>query len=155
MSIKTIISQQYRNKVNRAERKANKIEFPREGWLSTARKAIGMSAAQVARRLGVTRAQVSNTEKGELNGSLTLKTLQSQAEAMGFRLVYAIIPERNLEDFLAERAREKAKRRVEETQKHMALEDQALSENQIKFEIDRLQNEILKDLPPDFWDDEE
>ena len=155
MSIKAIVFKQYMDKVNRVAMKTRNIEFPPEGWLCTARKALGMSAAQLARRLGVTRAQVSNTEKGELNGSVTLKTLQSQAEAMGCRLVYAIVPPRKVEDILAARAKQKAKRRVVETGKHMALEVQALSEKQIKFEIDRLQNDILKNLPADFWDDEE
>ena len=154
MAIKSIISKQYRDKVNRAAIKANAIKWPTEGWLCTARKALGMSAAQLARRLGVTRAQVSNTEKGELQGSVTLKTLQNMAEAMGCRLVYAIVPEDKIEDILVARAKKKAKRRVEETHKHMVLEDQTLSANQIKFEIARLQKEILQDSPTDFWDSE-
>ena len=154
MAVKSVISKQYRDKVNRAPTKASQIKLPPEGWLCTVRKALDMSAAQLARRLGVTRAQVSNTEKRELNGSVTLKTLQNMAEAMGCRLVYAIIPDGKVEDILAARAKEKAKRRVEESHKHMALESQALSENQIKFEIDRLQKEILQNPPADFWDDE-
>ena len=154
MVVKSIISKQYRDKVNQAAVKANAIIWPTEGWLCTARKALSMSAAQLARRLGVTRAQVSKTEKGELHGSVTLKTLQSMAKAMGCRFVYAIVPEGKVEDILAARAKEKARQRVEESHKHMALEDQTLSANQIKFEIARLQKEILQNPPADFWDNE-
>ncbi|MDR4482416.1 MAG: mobile mystery protein A [Nitrospirales bacterium] len=154
MTIKSIVAKQYQDKVNRAAIKASHIESPPEGWLCTVRKALGMSAAQLARRLGVTRAQVSKTEKGELNGSVTLKTLQNMAEAMGCRLTYAIIPETKIEDILAARAQQKASRRVEEAHKHMALEDQTLSQEQITFEVERLQKDILQNSPADLWDDE-
>ena len=155
MSVKKIISKQYQDKVNTAATKLRKVGTPLEGWLRTARKALGMSGPQLARRLGVTRAQVYNTEKGELNGSVTIKTLQKMAEAMGCRLVYAIIPEHEVEKLLAARAKKKAMKMVEEANKHMALEDQALSEKQVAFEIERLQREMLKDPPANFWNDED
>ena len=156
MGVKTIISKHYKNMVNRAVEKAGDMELPPEGWLCTTRKALGMSAAQLARRLGVTRAHVSKTEKGELSGSVTLRTLRSMAEGMGCRLVYAIVPDGNtVEGLMVTRAREKARREVEEARKHMALEGQLLSEAQMNFEIDRLQQDILKNPPPDFWDEED
>ena len=155
MSVKNIISKQYQDKVNSAATKLRKVSTPPEGWLRTARKALGMSVAQLGRRLGVTRAHVNNTEKCELNGSLTIKTLQSMAEAMGCRLVYAVVPEHDVEKILAARAKKKAMKMVEEANKHMALEEQALSEKQVAFEIERLQKEILKDLPANFWNDED
>jgi predicted DNA-binding mobile mystery protein A len=155
MSVKNIISKQYQDKVNIAATKMRNVGTPLEGWLRTARKALGMSVAQLARRLGVTRAQVYNTEKGELNGSVTIKTLQNMAEAMRCRLVYAVVPEHDVEKILAARAKKKAMKMVEEANKHMALEEQALSEKQIAFEVERLQREMLKDLPINFWNDED
>lgn len=154
MNIKSVVSKQYRDKIKKASVKAGDIVVPLEGWICTTRKALGISAAQLARRLGVTRSHISNTEKNELNGSVTLKTLKNMAEGMGCHLVYAIVPKRNVEDILKARAREKAVLLVKEAQNHMALEDQALSEKQVKFEIDRLTNEILKDPPPDLWSNE-
>lgn len=153
MSVKNTVSKQYQDKVNHAAAKIRGVSFPPEGWLCTARKALGMSAAQLARRLGVTRAQVSKTEKGELVGSVTIRTLQTMAERMGYRLVYAIVPEQKIETILATRAEQKARRIVEETHKHMALEEQALSDKQIDFEIERLRQELLRNMPSDFWDD--
>ena len=153
MILKAIISRQYQDKVNRAGTRVRNMTVPPEGWLCTARKALGMSAAQLARRLGVTRAQVSNTEKGELTGSVTLKTLQTMAESMGYRFIYVIVPREKVENILADRAKKKATRLVEETHKHMALEDQALSDKQIALEIERLQQDLLRNMPSDFWDD--
>jgi predicted DNA-binding mobile mystery protein A len=152
--LKDIVNKQYRDKINKAVSKTVDIIVPPEGWICTARKALGISAVQLATRLGVSRDHISQTEKRELNGSVSLKTLQSMAEGMGCRLVYAIVPKRNVEDILKARARGKATLRVKEAQSHMALEDQAISEKQVKFEIDRLTKEILKDHPPDFWSDE-
>ena len=155
MGVKNVISKQYQEKVNVVSPKMQGIRTPPEGWLCTARKALGMSAAQLARRLGVTRAHISNTEKSELNGRVTIKTLQSMAEAMGCRLVYAIVPEEDVEKILAARAKKKALKMVEEVNKQMALEEQALSEEQIAFEVKRLQMELLKELPGNFWNDED
>lgn len=154
MNIKSVVSKQYRDKINKAFIKAGDIVVPPEGWICTTRKALGISAAQLARRLGVTRSHISNTERNELKGSVTLKTLKGMAEGMECQLVYAIVPKRNVENILKARAREKAIVRIKEAQTHMALEDQALSEKQIKFEINRLTNEILKDPPHDFWNNE-
>jgi len=152
--LKHIVSKQYRDKINQASSKTVDIVVPPEGWIRTARKALGISAAQLAKRLGVTRGHISNTEKHEMNGTITLKTFQSMAEGMGCHFVYAIVPKRNLEGILKARAKEKATLRIKEAQDHMALENQALSEKLVKFEIDRLTKEILNDPPPDFWSDE-
>ncbi len=155
MSIKYIVMSQYREKVNQVASKLGGVTAPPEGWLRTVRIALGMSAAQLARRLKKTRALVSNTEKAELSGSVTLKTMQAMSQAMGCRFVYAIVPEYSIEKILDARAEEKAEQRVRETSEHMALEQQGLSKQQITFEIARLKNEMLKDMPRDFWNDSE
>lgn len=154
MSIKTIITSQYRDKVNQAASNLQGIVIPPEGWLCTVRNALGMSAAALARRLSKSRALVSNTEKAELDGGVTLKTMRSMAEAMNCRFVYAIVPEESVEDIISAQAQAKAKWQVMEAGKHMALEQQSLSQKQIAFEIEQLQHDMLKDIPANFWDDE-
>ena len=153
MSIKTIIARQYREKLNQAALKFQSSAIPSEGWIRTARKALDMSAAQLGRRLGKTRALVSNTEKAELDGGVTLKTMQSMAEAVNCRFVYAFVPEESAETIIRRRAREKAKQRVMEASSHMALEQQAISQSQIEFEIERLAENILREQPGYLWDD--
>jgi len=153
MSIKKIVIAQYQNIVDRAAASARGVSVPKEGWIRTVRKALGMSGAQLARRLGVTRALVSNTERAELSGSVTIKAMQQMAGAMDSQFVYAIVPTGTIEDMISERAREKALAVVERANKHMALEAQTLSKEQIDFEIRRLQQELLSGLPSDLWND--
>ena len=153
MSIKKIVTAQYQNIVAQAAASARGISVPKEGWIRTVRKALGMSGAQLARRLGVTRALVSNTERAELSGSVTIKAMQQMAGAMDCQFVYAIVPTATVEDMISERAREKALAVVERTNKHMALEAQTLSKEQIDFEVRRLQQELLSGLPSDLWND--
>lgn len=153
MSIKKIVTAQYQNLVNRAAVSTQELFVPKEGWIRTVRKALGMSGAQLARRLGVTRALVSNTERAELSGSVTIKAMQQMATAMNCQLVYAIVPDGTIQDMIRLRARKKALTIVESTNKHMALEAQTLSKEQIDFEIKRLQQEFVNAMPSDFWND--
>lgn len=153
MDIKNIVLSQYQAKVDKEADRLKNMTFPPEGWICTTRKALGMSAAQLARRIGKTRALISNTEKAELEGRVTLKTMQKLAESMECCFVYAIVPKENVESVLEARAKEKAKSIVDETNKHMALENQALTKQQIEYEVKRLKDEMLKNVPADFWDD--
>lgn len=155
MSIKAIVSRQYQDILDRAGKAVSTLTLPPEGWLCTARKALRMSGAQLARRLGVSRAQVSQTEKSELSGGVTLKTMHNMAEAMGCRFVYAIVPEQDSQSLIEKQAHKKAQLLVEQANQQMALEGQTLNTQQIQFEIARLQKELLEKMPSDFWDDDE
>ena len=152
--VKKIAREQSRNLVNKVAKQMRTIQLPKQGWLSTTRNALGMSVAQLAGRMSVTRQGISKIERNELSGSVTLKTMQAMAEGMGCRFVYAIVPKNRVEDILADHARLKATHVVETTNTHSALEDQALTKQQIASEIKRLQNELLKEMPPGFWKDE-
>lgn len=153
MSIKKIVTTQYQSLVNRAAASTRELSVPKEGWIRTVRKALGMSGAQLARRLGVTRALVSNTERAELSGSVTIKAVQQMARAMDCQFVYAIVPAGTVQDMISQRARDKALAIVDRASKHMALEAQTLSKEQIDFEIRRLQQEFVNALPSDLWND--
>ena len=153
MSIKKIVTAQYQSVVDRAVVSARGLSVPKEGWIRTVRKSLGMSGAQLARRLGVTRALVSNTERAELSGSVTIKAMQRMARAMDCRFVYSIVPDGAIQEMISKRAREKALAIVDRANKHMALEAQTLSKEQINFEIRRLQQELVNAMPSDLWND--
>lgn len=154
MSVKKIVTKQYRDIVNRAARQLDGFMVPQEGWLRTVRNSLTMSGAQLARRMVVTRALISNTEKAEISGGVTLKSMQHMAEAMNCRFVYAIVPEHNIEDVILERARHKAKEQVLAATTHMALEDQALNKEQMQFEIARLAQDMIDKTDSKLWNDE-
>ena len=152
MSVKTIARQQYQRIVDNAASHAA-LQTPPEGWLRTVRNALGMSGAQLAKKLGVTRARIAQAEQAELHGGVTLKSMQATAEAMGCRFVYAIVPPRPIEDIIVAQARKKAMAIVGTASKHMALESQTLPNDKIAQEVERLTQEIAREMPPDFWSD--
>ena len=156
MRAKAVASKQYRAIVNRAAAPFGRlgVAMPREGWIATVRKALGMSGAQLARRLGVTRARISQAERAEVVGGVTLKTMRATAETMGCRFVYAIVPDKRIEDIIAAQAHVKARAVVAKAIAHMALEDQALSASQNAEEIERVADELMRAMPSDFWKDE-
>jgi predicted DNA-binding mobile mystery protein A len=153
MTIRQIVKSQYQKRADMAAEASRDITIPREGWIRTVRKALGMSGAQLGRRIGISRAAISNTEKAELAGGVTLKNMQQLAEAMGCRFVYAIIPEGKVEDIIEKQARQKAMTIVNKTNKNMALEAQGLSNEQVEYELERLKQEFIKELPSDLWND--
>lgn len=152
MSIKTVIARQLRERVNATREKLGELNTPSEGWLRTVRKALGMSGAQLARRMGMTRGAVARNEKAELEGGITLKTMKQMAVNMNCRFVYAVIPERDVEDIIEHQAREKAKKLVHQASVHMALEAQSLSNESINAEVERLVKELLG-KPSSIWNE--
>ena len=153
MPVKQIVLNQYQEIVDRAQERVKNLTAPNEGWLRSVRKASSMSGVQLANRLGVTKASVFNTEKAELSGGVTLKKMEQMAQGMGCRFVYFVIPEKPVKDILSDRARIKAEKIVTQASYQMALEAQALSNKQLRFEVDRLQQEILRESPSDLWND--
>lgn len=152
MDVKRTALSQYQAIVNQvAKRFHGNTRLPTEGWIATVRKALGMSGVQLANRMGITRARIAQVEHAEAEGAITLKTMQGLAAAMGCEFVYAIIPQRKIEDVLAAQARKKAQALVQRASGHMALEDQALSERQNAKEVERIAQQLLRDMPSDLW----
>jgi predicted DNA-binding mobile mystery protein A len=153
MSVKRTVRQQYQSIVDSAASHAGVLRTPAEGWLRTARKALGMSGAQLARRMGVTRSRVAQAEHAELSGGVTLKSMQAAAEAMGCRFVYAIVPPQSVEHLVTAQAHKKAQAVVGVASTQMALESQTLPNEKIAEEVTRLTRDIAHEMPPGFWDD--
>ena len=151
MSVKQVVRRQYQAVVDLAG--GSNIHVPVEGWIRTVRKALGMSGAHLARRMGVTRARIAQAEQAELEGGITLKSMQATAAAMGCRFVYAFVPPETIENLIVAQARKKAEAIVATAGKHMALEDQTVIGSRSGQEVIRLANELIHDMPPDFWQD--
>lgn len=96
---------------------------PPKGWIRALRDALGMTADQVAERLGVSRQAVNQMEKSEADATITLQTLQRAAEALGCRLEYALVPDRPLQDRVRQQAEHRARELLAEVAHSMALED--------------------------------
>ena len=65
---------------------------PKNGWIRTIRKTIGMTTKQLAKRLNVAQSRVIRIESDKIKGSLTIKTLIVTTNALNCALVYTLIP---------------------------------------------------------------
>ena len=74
------------------------------------------------------------------------------ADAMDAEFVYAVIPKGSVEDVIRTQAHRKAEARVRRASSHMALESQSLPSEQTKQRIDDLAEQLLREMPPDFWE---
>jgi predicted DNA-binding mobile mystery protein A len=97
---------------------------PRLGWIRAVRDALGMSAKDLATRLGVTGYAVRSFEERERTGGVRLDSLRRAAEAMDCTLVYAFIPNGSLEETVQRQARSILEEQVGRVQQTMALEAQ-------------------------------
>lgn len=151
--VRHVAHQQYRDLVDRAARAAatDALIRPAEGWLTTVRRALGMSGAHLAQRLGVTRARVSQAERAERDGAVTLKTMESMAEAMGCRFVYAIVPDTTTGALVEAQARRKARALLDRARLEMAFEDQSLPASDDTEAAERLARDLIDRMPRDFW----
>jgi predicted DNA-binding mobile mystery protein A len=123
---------------------------PVRGWIRAIREALGMTAEQLGKRLGVKQPSVVALEQSEAKGTIELATLRRVAEALDCTLVYALVPNKPLEQTVRDRARLFARRRLEPIEHSMALEDQKVARKQSEALID----EILRETNPRrFWDE--
>lgn len=121
-----------------ARLRAHPTVRPRDGWVRALRHALGMSAAELGRRVGVSRARIGQIERGEVDGTITLATLERVASALGARVEYALVPVEPLDVMVLQQGRRKAERIVNAVGHTMALEDQATAVGKSQVEIDRL-----------------
>lgn len=127
-------------------------DIPSRGWIHTLRTTLGMSLAQLGEKLGTSPQAVLNLEKREVDMSITLGKLKKSAEAMGFRLVYVLIPEKSIEEMIETKSRELATQVVMATSKQMTMEDQKISSQRLKEAINERTEEIKRTLPKILWD---
>ena len=98
---------------------------PSGEWIAAVREALGLSLADIGRRLRLPRQNIQMFERAEATDRITLATLRKVAEAMGCDLIYSFIPKSGSFEELAESpARESASRDVQRVVHTMALEDQ-------------------------------
>jgi predicted DNA-binding mobile mystery protein A len=134
-------------------RRSSDILRPPKGWVKAIREALGMSAKQLATRIGVTKPRIYEIEKAEVSGSITLNSLERAAHALECNLVYTLIPRLPLQETVEMRALEIAKKRIRTASHTMALEDQALNEKQLLEKIGTLARYLSDPGGPVFWEE--
>jgi predicted DNA-binding mobile mystery protein A len=126
---------------------------PPYGWIKAIREALGMTSAQLGRRLGVSQPRVVKIEKAEKDGAITLDSLERAAQALDCRLVYALVPRKPLDTLVAERAKIIAKKRLETTGHSMKLEAQGVGADDESEQLESLMNKIVAQGGSLLWED--
>lgn len=126
---------------------------PSRGWIRAIREALGMTTGQLAKRLGVQQPRIIELEKAEASGNITIQSLERAAEAMGCRLVYALVPTRPLTETIEERALQLARRKLAAVEQTMRLEDQEVRGKVAQKEAERRLVEELLRRPARLWDE--
>ncbi|HEY5135392.1 MAG TPA: mobile mystery protein A [Candidatus Nanopelagicales bacterium] len=119
---------------------------PRGGWVRAIREALGMSAADLAARMGVVESTVLRLEQNEQARRIQVDTLERAANALGCDLVYALVPREPLEDRVQQQALARARDWFSLTRHSMALEDQAASSDVDEQQLQE-QAAIIRDQP--------
>ena len=115
----------------------------RPGWIHYMRRSLNMTLKQLAARVGLSLPSVSQAERGEVAGRITLNTLKKMAHAMECELVYAFVPKNNIDELMKQAARAKAMRTLTSADLHMTLEDQRV-EQSLQERLERLANKLLE-----------
>lgn len=111
-----------------------------------------MTHAQLARRLGKTQQTIERLQRSEAAGTIQLDRLRQLAEAMGCKLVYAVVPDKPLEEMRRARAVELARKTLGRSVHSMNLEAQGVGEAAEQRALERLVGKLLAGNPRRLWD---
>jgi len=135
-------------------RNSEALSRPPRGWIKAIREALGMTATQFGKRLGVSQSTALGFEKSEASRGITLDTLVRAARALDCHLVYALVPRKPLESLVQDRAGQLAKKRLWATSHSMALENQRVDEADEQEHLERLVRKLLNQSGSALWEDE-
>jgi predicted DNA-binding mobile mystery protein A len=131
-----------------------KAKRPPKGWVRAVRDALGMTAQQLAKRMGVPQPRITELEMAEVSGSTTLRSLERAAEALGCRVFYALIPEEPLTKRVKNRAETCADKQLAEVVQTMSLEGQSVTDNIAQTEMRQKLIDAFLQKPARLWDEE-
>lgn len=136
----------------RAWRKVSKLASPRSGWLKAVRESLGMTSRHLATLLGTNNSAVVRMEKREAEGKITLTSLSRAAEAMGCRVVYAVVPAKTLEKVVDDKARQAAAAVLRGVSHSMKLENQAVTGREARYQLKELTRQMKERLDKAMWE---
>ena len=77
--------------------------------------------------------------------------MRQVAEAMDCMFVYALVPRTSLEETMRDQAKKVAEQRLSRTSHTMLLEDQQVSNDEREKMLDAKVEDLIRELPKDFW----
>ncbi|MEK6731385.1 MAG: mobile mystery protein A [Pseudomonadota bacterium] len=127
--------------------------MPKGGWVRLWRKALGMTLAQLAKRAGMHPSRIVRIEEDEAKQAVTLRTLQSMANAMGGELVYAIVPKQSVRDIVEKQAYKVAQQQIERVAHSMSLENQSTTSDHLREQTISHAEKLLSQSSKHLWNE--
>jgi predicted DNA-binding mobile mystery protein A len=90
-------------------------------------------------------------EKDETLKHVTLSTLEKVAEGLSCRVVYALVPQKDLLTAIDEQAEQYITNQLQSISHSMLLEDQQVADHMQKKQKEMLKEEVLKNNIKDIW----
>ncbi len=134
-------------------RNSDAFRRPSRGWIKAIREALGMTTAQLAKRIGVVQSRAVAIEQAEAKGAITLNSLEKAANALDCRLVYALVPRKPLEERVAERAEHLAKTRLKSTSHSMILEAQRVEAADEQEQLKYIIRKLIEKAGSELWEE--
>jgi predicted DNA-binding mobile mystery protein A len=125
------------------------------GWISAVRQAIGMTAEQLANRIGIDPTGVTRYQAREVAGTISLESLRKAANAMDCDLVHAFVPRGgSFEGIVTKRARAVAEAELARATQTMALEDQPVRGAERERQLLERVRHLRESLSSQLWNDD-
>jgi predicted DNA-binding mobile mystery protein A len=127
------------------------VNPPPKGWVRAIRNGLGMTARQLAGRLGISQQSVARIEKDETSGSVTIKTMRRVAESLDCVFVCGFVPRSSLEATVRRQAEQLASKRLAKASQTMTLENQGLNADENKKVLSEMVDELVNEMPSNLW----
>jgi len=135
-----------------AMKKVDIMHMPARGWIYTLRTTLGMTLAQLGRRLGVSPQAVAQLEKREVEGQITIASLREALRALGVQSTHAVVSPASLHEIIRKQAEKKAREIVMRTSQSMHLENQKNSDKRLQIAIREKTEHLMETMPSSLWD---
>ncbi|MBI2993627.1 MAG: mobile mystery protein A [Gammaproteobacteria bacterium] len=129
----------------------NSLQAPPGGWIRAIRRALGMTASQLAERMRLTPGRITQLEQQEAAGKATLSSLKKAADALDCDLIVTLIPRQSLDNRLRTKADERSADAVLEIAHSMSLEKQRPSDKALEEQRKALADEFLRGPLSRLW----
>lgn len=130
---------------------AKSVIHPKSGWIKAIRESLGMTTAQLAKRMGIQQSGVTLLEQRESLKTVSLEILERAAQSLNCRLVYALVPDESLEKIVDDQAHLAAQEILQNTLHTMALESQTVGQDESSLHLQELKAEIKNKLDHRLW----
>ena len=118
-----------------------------KSWIGAIREVLGMTALQLAKRLGVTQPRIVKMEQNEKN--LKISTMEKVAQALNCDFVYYFKPRTSFQNIVEIQAKEKAQNIIKTVNLNMALENQNITTDEAVMDMT---NDFINNNTKQIWD---